>query len=812
MVKFGKYLSTHKKNEWSSNYIDYTLLKNVIKELSKNQKSDGVDSEITPKQQNEGETSSLQENKQSGLDEDPMERIFRTSKGKYIKKFLDAVESEMTKFFRFFKSLEDEISELLFSQIYEYEDMNQKLNASESELDVFLQSIKSLSEITDKTLDLCEFVNLNVTAIRKILKKFDKKFADKEFPIALYFIESKLKNSNSNLMTVLQFKIIDESSAILSTIIKKVSKDVNEKINSLDDRNLANSLSKTLMKEINFDYISTQIDKNKISSILNIKIKILEERISSVDSANISIRNNIDIWSIMARENIKAINDMYSRGKVNIFDYFQNENIFNNLTKNYKNTGLKNKKDEYDIIDLEEKNYFNIWLILLHVLFYNMNQYIILPTNFVLINNFFDLNYAFSGIIFAAAPFASIFSQTFYFKLQNSFKLSFLISCLFFIIGNTLYLVSFTYKSFTIMIISRFFIGFGGAKSVVRKYLIEQIPNDRLSKYSFYYLSLIYIGIALGPLLNLISFYFPYREIDDQSLNIVNFPINSYTYPALIPLLIWLIFIIVIVLLFSDKVGMRIESTNEADHELNNRYLKQETIKRFDKAYSKENQIQEVLKKEIVEIINSQKESLSDINKCYYILVLIFLIIRITLESILVFAPINLYLNYGINVLGTCIFLITTSLLVIPLSLFINKLLLTVNECRMIFWSICILFISFCIFSFIQLEFYFIFFILYSFIIILSNIIETYVNLLYSQIISYRISGYSGLIIILCTTGGKVIGSLIGTVFVLFNNQFEWRLYAICFFLVLLIVWKNLSILRVTAISRIIKKQDYFIS
>lgn len=58
------------------------------------------------------------------------------------------------------------------------------------------------------TLDISDYVNINVTAIRKILKKFDKKFRLKDNPIALYYLRKNLKSHNSKLAYILQFKVI----------------------------------------------------------------------------------------------------------------------------------------------------------------------------------------------------------------------------------------------------------------------------------------------------------------------------------------------------------------------------------------------------------------------------------------------------------------------------------------------------------------------------------------------------------------------------------------------------------------------------
>lgn len=43
--------------------------------------------------------------------------------------------------------------------------------------------IENFSRICSEHVKVCEFVNLNIQAIRKILKKFDKKLADFTLPM-----------------------------------------------------------------------------------------------------------------------------------------------------------------------------------------------------------------------------------------------------------------------------------------------------------------------------------------------------------------------------------------------------------------------------------------------------------------------------------------------------------------------------------------------------------------------------------------------------------------------------------------------------
>ena len=69
------------------------------------------------------------------------------------------------------------------------------------------EEINKIEQLCAKTIELSNYINVNVTAIRKILKKFDKKFKLHEHPIALYYLKKNLADSSSGLVHILQFKV-----------------------------------------------------------------------------------------------------------------------------------------------------------------------------------------------------------------------------------------------------------------------------------------------------------------------------------------------------------------------------------------------------------------------------------------------------------------------------------------------------------------------------------------------------------------------------------------------------------------------------
>ena len=66
--------------------------------------------------------------------------------------------------------------------------------------------INELLKISEFTLGLCNFINLNMRSIKLILKKFDKKLGKVYGKITQKFLKDSTEGGTSNLMYILKFK------------------------------------------------------------------------------------------------------------------------------------------------------------------------------------------------------------------------------------------------------------------------------------------------------------------------------------------------------------------------------------------------------------------------------------------------------------------------------------------------------------------------------------------------------------------------------------------------------------------------------
>ena len=67
--------------------------------------------------------------------------------------------------------------------------------------------IEELWHIGNESIQVCNYIELNITAMRKILKKFDKKFRAMRQPVKESYLKSRLDMSNSHLSALLSFHV-----------------------------------------------------------------------------------------------------------------------------------------------------------------------------------------------------------------------------------------------------------------------------------------------------------------------------------------------------------------------------------------------------------------------------------------------------------------------------------------------------------------------------------------------------------------------------------------------------------------------------
>ena len=178
MVKFGKKYRIEQITTWESKYINYKHLKHFIKANSANLNND----------------------------DNP------TNKANITRQFVNELDREFKTFYLFFTSQEREL----------YVQINMQLHSKPS---YYSQSPEEISnqiidiyKIASTTLNLTKYIHSNITALFKILKKFDKKFKHYNVSLSHDYIVSNLKQKNSELFYIFEFKLIDEVTVLLEDL------------------------------------------------------------------------------------------------------------------------------------------------------------------------------------------------------------------------------------------------------------------------------------------------------------------------------------------------------------------------------------------------------------------------------------------------------------------------------------------------------------------------------------------------------------------------------------------------------------------
>lgn len=226
MVKFGKQYRSNQLEEWKKDYFDYKLVKQTIKEsirlLFKENEKERVkefsnNEEIMINSPTSSAESGIVVKKENRLNFDIKIENSHANVDKLIdsrfNEFIKLMDSEIKKIYLFFVNREREL----------YVSINSHLHIRQTFDSFNLRNIEKefeeLYNISLVTFNISKFIQMNMTAIKKILKKFDRNFEEFYGKISLKYIQKKLECKNSDLLYILQFKIIDEVSALLEDLV-----------------------------------------------------------------------------------------------------------------------------------------------------------------------------------------------------------------------------------------------------------------------------------------------------------------------------------------------------------------------------------------------------------------------------------------------------------------------------------------------------------------------------------------------------------------------------------------------------------------
>ena len=504
MVKYGKDYRELQIKEFAQYYIDYKKLKQKIKAISK--LLPNIAQNIDIKRSTYTSISARLLPSLSDLTEYPtLKFIYEDKYGNELKSFIELLDEEFKKCFNYFKSIErnlrNKVNRHLYNRTkYSSYDLNKICNEANSlKLTVFLSKC------------LNSFVYDNMMAMKKILKKFDKKFSHHFGEICPIYILNKLCSEKSELEYLLQFKIIDETNCICESNLKLL-RDLFCQI--LKDRNTNFALNKANIR--NTSITINDINENKLLSkneyktffwhIYNDVIGYFEE-IDDMTYFKIQykewfyfLKNNNCMEKL---NNSKLFNNlMYNRLLISPFD--KDNLIYKFLSRKEAFKEIKNMQ-----IPLSIYNKINIVLIFIEAF---LNNTLISSVYPLLFYKDFNGNLgksfgkSFIFLIISLTYFCSFFSLIFGHYFGNKrIKFSYVFSYILFLSGSLCHIFE-NSNSTLLLIISRILIGFGTNPTIGKKYILTYSQNYYLTKISKYYVINQIIGYSFGPLIGFILY------------------------------------------------------------------------------------------------------------------------------------------------------------------------------------------------------------------------------------------------------------------------------------------------------------------
>lgn len=397
MVQFAKKLAAAQRPEWKGHYLEYKQLKKKLKKV-----------------------------------------VLATQGDKYHEQenFKHALDSEVERVVLFFLTKQGEFATTLQAL------RSQQLELNPGDLEAMHSIADMYRHVGDDLVKLLQFVELNATGIRKILKKHDKTL--KEHKIMGSYLSSRTDSQASHLQQLYHDEGI---SAIIASIRAALTK-----LRRLEVQLASDSASVALVRTISED----------------------EPVLNRIGQARRRLHKSTQYVKAVAARSL-------------IFDAESSED----------------EDDEtYDMLKrLKQASEPSRLLNMLNTFLYMTNYYIVAPTSGKYAAEL-GAEASMSGVIVGMTPVASLASAVLYSWWANkSYKgsLGFATVCL--ILGNLLYGLALTYDSVAMALTGRMLNGFGGARAINRRYIADNYSREERTQASALFVTASALGMAGGPAL-----------------------------------------------------------------------------------------------------------------------------------------------------------------------------------------------------------------------------------------------------------------------------------------------------------------------
>ena len=449
MVKYGKDFRKNQKIEWKEKYFDYKAHKKLIKQYIKDNEKNALMDELTPS---------------AGLE-------------KSSEEFVGKLDKEIKKVYIFFANKE----KTLYKKINQY--LHLKNQYPDFELSDYVEQYNLLKDLSQLSLDMSNYVYYNLKALLKILKKFDNKVLtskNKDLFIRINYIQTRIEEQNSDILYLLNFKMIDEVNVILEDLINSLMQQFKLNKDTLEEETNEDNKENKLIEGVqNLDEASTLIKQNH---------EQIKKNIQEIDKISDKVNRLFVPWKSFLRISSDA-NSRYIQ--------IQRESAINDSMS----SGRVRMKTIINSISFSRQSKYNIAIILIHGFLYMFSFSVIIPSYTSFIENF-DKDQTtqtlYWGILMIMAPLGTLINylyETFLFK--RSTKKPIILSCVGLIVGNLLYVYS-PHSKIYLLFLGRLICGLFNLRTHNKMYIINFLLQKDVSFYLTMFHTTSILGLGIG--------------------------------------------------------------------------------------------------------------------------------------------------------------------------------------------------------------------------------------------------------------------------------------------------------------------------
>lgn len=553
MVRFGETLSASKRPDWYKYYLDYDRLKTILKKSIKSHQ--GIAKRASH--------SHLLDSVDMGMTHHHIPESLLLEL-----EFRHAVDQEIEKVVLFLLELQGNVARELSALSTRREDCvalaatllndfqrgeggfstaSSSSSSPESAFFMLRETHEGYMNVANMILHFVSYVELNITALRKILKKHDK--FHPEHKIAQSYLTNFTKEVDSHMDQLFNDEGLSALLATLNNAFMELHQ-VELKLNMIQDASRvrrAKSAPSFLAAggwEHDDTYLSKTIVSSKRRSMLSMKETLLIEYSKNTPLELDDDSSESDTPTRITSLHEPILDEIYSERS-----QLKKSTIYVELVA-AQSLMFDPGFDEDITSSLREKEaksrraWLSSFLNLTSTFLYMANYNIVAPTTGQYAARL-GSSEALAGIIIGMTPNAALLATILYCWWSNfSYKNAMVFAATCCLCGNICYALALQYESITLVMVGRFLNGFGSARSINRRFIADTYARAERTAASAAFVTAGTLGMATGPA---IAAILGHLQFDPTNLLWA-----EETAPGWVMMVLWTIFVILSVLFFEE--------------------------------------------------------------------------------------------------------------------------------------------------------------------------------------------------------------------------------------------------------------------